>query len=287
MKQRAFFSPIALVVICSILIAYPPVFTASVPEKPGNSNRQSIDEARSFVPFGSDVPVYKYKVVHSWPHDPQAFTQGLEFHDGVLYESTGQYGKSSLRKVALTTGKVLLKVDVPREYFAEGLTIFNDKIYQLTWKAQKGFIYDLNSFAKLGEFSYEGEGWGLTHNSDSLIMSDGTNKIRFLDPGSFAVRRTISVYDGTRPLAELNELEYIKGEIFANIWQTDRIVRIDPGSGKILGWIDLRSLLSVSDRDSSEPPDVLNGIAYDEAKDRLFVTGKLWPKLFEIRLKKK
>ena len=231
------------------------------------------------------VPVYSFKTVNSWAHDPDAYTQGLIYVNGALYESTGRYGLSSLRKVELTTGKVLKKVDVEQQYFAEGMTLFHGKIFQLTWKAQKGFIYD-EDFNRTGEFTYEGEGWGLTHDDQSLIMSDGTNHIRFLDPTTFKVQRTINVLDQGKPLLELNELEYVKGEIFANIWQTDRIVRIDPHDGKILGWIDMSGLLKLKD-DYDKPFDVLNGIAYDEAGDRLFVTGKLWPKLFEIRLKKK
>lgn len=232
------------------------------------------------------IPTYGYEVVNTWRHDPQAFTQGLIFHDGALLESTGQYGSSSLRRVELKTGKVLQKVDVPGQFFAEGMTLFRDKIYQLTWQNQKGFIYDSVTFSKLGEFRYDGEGWGLTHDSESLILSDGTNQIRFLDPTTFEVKRTISVYDRGQPLRELNELEFVKGEIYANIWHTDQIVRLDPQTGRILGWINLPGLLP--DREKSDPEEaVLNGIAYDEAGDRLLVTGKLWPKLFEIRIKRK
>ncbi|HEY6187065.1 MAG TPA: glutaminyl-peptide cyclotransferase [Pyrinomonadaceae bacterium] len=231
------------------------------------------------------VPVYTFEVINAWPHDTGAFTQGLEIHQGSLYESTGRNGASSLRQVELETGRVLRKVEVPQEYFAEGLTIFQGKIYQLTWQSHKGFIYDLASFQPLGEFTYEGEGWGLTHDDRSLIMSDGTNLIRFIDPVNYKTERAIKVYDGDRPLTKLNELEYIHGEIYANIWETDWIVRLDPQTGKILGWIDLKDLLPRADR--SAQTDVLNGIAYDGASDRLFVTGKLWPKLFQIRLKKR
>jgi glutaminyl-peptide cyclotransferase len=231
------------------------------------------------------VPVYTYQVTHVYPHDPTAFTQGLIFKDGLLWESTGLNGRSTLRKVELETGRVLKKLDVPQQYFAEGLTVFRGRVYQLTWQAQKGFIYDPETFRPLGEFAYTGEGWGLTHDEQSLIMSDGTNRIRFLDPVTFAVKRTISVVDEGQPLNELNELEYVKGEIYANIWQTDRIVRVEPQTGKILGWIDLTGLLPAADRTATT--DVLNGIAYDEASGRLFVTGKLWPKLFEIKLVKR
>ncbi|MEJ7616172.1 MAG: glutaminyl-peptide cyclotransferase [Pyrinomonadaceae bacterium] len=216
-----------------------------------------------------------------------AYTQGLEFHDGFLYESTGRNGASSLRKVELTTGKVLQKRDVPAQYFAEGLTILNDRIYQLTWQTQKGFVYDLQTFKPLDEFSYQGEGWGLTHDESFLILSDGTNRIRFLDPQNFAVKRTISVFDRGMPLSALNEIEFIKGVIYANVWQTDQIVQVDPETGKILGWINLAGLLRRAGDQPVDAEAVLNGIAYDDAYDRLFITGKLWPKLFEIRLKSK
>jgi glutaminyl-peptide cyclotransferase len=237
-------------------------------------------------PSEQSVPVYTYEVVNSWSHDTKAFTQGLSFYQGSLYESTGHYGASTLRKVELRTGKVSKKVDVSSQYFAEGMTIFHDKIYQLTWTGQKGFIYDLKSFRFEGEFAYEGEGWGLTNDGEFLILSDGTNRIRFLDPVTYKTVRAINVLDNGVPLLDLNELEYVKGEIYANIWKSERIVRIDPHTGKILGWLDLTGLLPHDER-GSPSEDVLNGIAYDEKDDRLFVTGKRWPKLFEIRLKKK
>jgi glutamine cyclotransferase len=228
------------------------------------------------------TPTYTYEVRHVYPHDPTAFTQGLIFRDGILWESTGLNGESSLRKVELETGRVLKKIDVPRQFFAEGMTVFRGRVYQLTWQAQKGFIYDPDTFQKLSEFAYTGEGWGLTHDNDYLIMSDGTNRIRFLDPATFETKRTLSVSLNGRPVVELNELEYVKGEIYANVWQTDRVLRIDPQTGAVLGVVDLTGLLPAADR--TPATDVLNGIAYDEANDRLFVTGKLWPKLFDIRL---
>lgn len=231
------------------------------------------------------VPLDTYEVVKAWPHDSSAYTQGLEFYRGVLYESTGLYGRSSLRKVDLETGRILQKRDLATEYFGEGITIFQGKIFQLTWRSQKGFIYDLGTFNPLGEFSYSGEGWGLTHDDHFLIMSDGTNQIHFLDPASFQVKRTLSVLSDGQPLMNLNELEMVKGEIYANVYETNYIVRIDPASGKILGWIDLTGLLAAADR--RQPVDVLNGIAYDASQDRLVVTGKLWPKLFQIRLVRK
>jgi glutaminyl-peptide cyclotransferase len=231
------------------------------------------------------VPVYTYEIRNTYPHDRAAFTQGLIFRDGFLWESTGQYGSSSLRQVELKTGRVLRSVPVPREFFAEGMTIFRGRVYQLTWQEGRAFVYDAKDFRRLGEFKYPGEGWGLTHDNESLVMSDGTSTLRFLDPETFAVRRAVRVTDGGRPVEQLNELEYVRGEIFANVWQEDRVARIDPRTGRVTGWIDLAGLLPEADARGDE--DVLNGIAYDEENDRLFVTGKLWPKLFEIRLVKK
>ena len=231
-----------------------------------------------------NVPKYGYEIVNTWPHDNEAYTQGLVFHEGKLLESTGQEGRSSLRRVELETGKVLKKIEVPKPYFAEGITLFKGKIYQLTWQHQLGFIYDAESFEKLGEFSYRGEGWGLANDGSSLIMSDGTNRIRFLNPDNFQVNRTISVLDGGTPIASINELEYVHGEIYANIWHKERLARIEPQTGRIVGWIDLSGLRAQSGANENEA--VLNGIAYDEHDDRLFVTGKLWPKLFEIRIKR-
>jgi glutamine cyclotransferase len=236
-------------------------------------------------PAAGAVPTYGYEVVNTFPHDAQAFTQGLIFQDGALVESTGLEGHSTLRRVELQTGKVLQKVDVPTFYFAEGLTLFGGKLYQLTWKAEKGFVYDPQTFKKTGEFPYEGQGWGLTHDADSLILSDGSNQLRFIDPNTYQVKRSINVTDGGRPVQELNELEYVKGEIYANVWHEDRVARIDPQTGRVNGWIDFSGLLRPGDVTDEEA--VLNGIAYDESGDRLFVTGKLWPKLFEVRLKQK
>jgi glutamine cyclotransferase len=229
------------------------------------------------------VPEYTYTVVGSWPHDPNAFTQGLIYLDGVFYESTGLNGASSVRRVDPQTGNVLQRRDLSPAYFGEGLTEFGGKLYQLTWLSQTCFVYDRATFTPLGQFSYEGEGWGITHDGRSLIMSDGTDEIRFLDPETFAERRRIRVRANGVPVVRLNELEYIKGQIYANVWLTDEIVRIDPWSGWVTGRIDLTGLL---------PPgtghvDVLNGIAYDAATDRLFLTGKLWPRVFEVRLRRK
>jgi glutamine cyclotransferase len=252
--------------------------TASV-NVPGNANSSATPAA------AEKVKAYGYEVVNTWPHDAKAFTQGLVFHDGVLLESTGQQGSSSLRRVELKTGKVLKKIDVPAQYFAEGLTLFGGKLYQLTWQHKKGFIYDPEDFRQVGEFRYDGEGWGLTHDGESLILSDGTSQLRFIDPQTFEVRRTVNVREGGRAVREINELEYVKGEIWANVWHVDKVARIDPRDGAIVGWVDLKGLLAAGD--VKDPEAVLNGIAYDAAGDRLFVTGKWWPKLFEIRLKEK
>ena len=231
------------------------------------------------------VPIYGYDVVRVLPHDPDAFTQGLAIHDGKFIESTGEVGRSSLRRVEIETGKLIQKVDVPEPYFAEGITLLKGKIYQLTWQHHLGFIYDAWTFERLGEFNYTGEGWGLANDGESLIVSDGSNKLRFLDPDNFQVKKTIAVLDGHKPVNEINELEYIQGEIYANIWHADRIARINPETGSVVGWIDLTGLLARGDVADEEA--VLNGIAYDDAGGRLFVTGKLWPKVFEIRLVQK
>lgn len=227
-------------------------------------------------------PVFSYQVINRFPHDPQAFTQGLVIVGETLYESTGLNGASSLRQVDLATGRVLARVDLPRQYFGEGMTLLNGRIFQLTWRSQTGFIYDLACLCQRGQFTYDGEGWGLTNDGRSLIMSDGTARIRFLDPATLAVTRTITVQEDGRPLTNLNELEYINGEVYANIWQTDRIVRIDPQTGRILGWVNLAGLLPQTER--APGTDVLNGIAYDPETNRLFVTGKNWPTLFQIAL---
>ena len=233
----------------------------------------------------SEIPVFTYKVANTWPHQRNAFTQGLVFLDGALLESTGLNGQSSLRRVELQTGNVLQRTEVPSEYFAEGLATLDGKLFQLTWQNQKGFIYDLHTFKLEGEFSYPGEGWGLTTDGHWLIMSDGTDQIRFLDPKTFKEDHRINVSANGQPVTRLNELEYVKGEIFANIWTTPYVARIDPATGHVVGFIDFTGLLPQEDRDQTT--DVLNGIAYDPAGDRLFVTGKDWPKLFEIRLKPK
>ena len=230
------------------------------------------------------LALYGYQVVRSYPHDHDAFTQGLQYVDGVFYEGTGLNGRSSIRRVELETGKVLQRRDVPQQHFGEGITVFKSDLIELTWQTHVAFVYDRTSFEPKKQFTYPGEGWGLTHDGDSLIMSDGTDELRYLDPVTFAEKRRLKVTASGAPLRNLNELEVVKGEIFANIWQIDYIARIAPSTGKVTACVDLRRLLTPSERSST---DVLNGIAYDRAHDRLFVTGKLWPKVFEIKLVKK
>jgi glutamine cyclotransferase len=233
----------------------------------------------------TNVPVYSYKVMHSWPHDRGAFTEGLVFHNGTLLESTGLNGQSTLREVELESGKVLRQVEMAPQYFGEGTALLGSNVYQLTWAHERAFVYDLASFGVETNFFYKGEGWGLTTDGQWLIMSDGSPQIRFIDPKNFEVKRTIIVSSHGRAVRNVNELEYINGEIFANIWRTDYMVRINPATGEVLGLIDFTGLLPAEERD--DDTDVLNGIAYDAKGKRLFVTGKRWPKLFEVELKLK
>lgn len=227
------------------------------------------------------VPVLGYTVVRAYPHDSQAFTQGLQYVDGVFYEGTGLNGRSSIRKVKLETGEVLQKRDLPEQHFGEGITLWKGELFQLTWQSGLAFVYDGQTFTQRRTLRYPGEGWGLTQDADGLIMSDGTAELRFLNPATFAERRRVRVTAGGTPLKDLNELEYVKGEVLANVWQTDYVARIDPGTGRVTSYIDFRGLLTPRER---ERTDVLNGIAYDGAGDRLFVTGKLWPRVFEVRI---
>ena len=229
----------------------------------------------------SRAPVAGYRVVHVFPHDSEAFTQGLVYRDGLFYEGTGLNGRSTIRKVKVETGQVMQLQKLDSQYFGEGIAILNDTLFQLTWQSGIAFLYDRTTFTRTGTFSYTGEGWGLTHDERRLIMSDGTATLRFIDPASHKEISRLAVRDGGKPVLNLNELEYIKGEVFANVWQTDRIARISPKTGEVTGWIDLKGLLPASEQ---APDAVLNGIAYDAAGDRLFVTGKLWPKVFEIRI---
>jgi len=231
------------------------------------------------------TPVYGYRIVHTYPHDRSAFTQGLEYRGGFLYEGTGLNGHSGIRKVELETGKVLQQVPLEQQYFGEGIALLDQRIIELTWRSQRGFIYDRDTFRRTGSFDYPGEGWGLTHDGTWLIMSDGTSRLRFLDPATFTVRRVLDVTDGARPVDSLNELEFVRGEVYANVWPTDWMVRIDPVSGRVVGRVDLTGLLAPHERRGTE--DVANGIAYDASGDRLFLTGKLWPRLYEVRLRRR
>ena len=224
---------------------------------------------------------YTYSIVNRYNHDPTAFTEGLVYDNGVLYESTGLVGESSLRKVALETGTILQRILLADEFFGEGITIFGDKIIQLTWQSEKGFIYDKTSFNVTGEFSYSGEGWGITHDDSRLIMSNGSAILSFLDPLTFKVVGTVQVHDGDTPVENLNELEYINGDVYANVWLQDRIAIINIQTGQVTGWINLAGLYNGQ---NVNPDNVLNGIAYDAQGQRLFVTGKRWPQLFEIKL---
>lgn len=234
------------------------------------------------TPTSEPTPVsYTYEVINVYPHDPDAFTQGLVIDEGVMYEGTGLYGESSLRRVELETGDVLQMHELPSEFFGEGITVFGDKIIQLTWQSQTGFVYDKNSFELLQNFSYSTEGWGITTDGTQLIMSDGTANLYFLDPETLQTTGQVEVLDGTHPVTRLNELEYINGEVYANVWLTDKIAIINPHTGQVTGWIDLTGIYTPETSDSN---NVLNGITYDQEGDRLFVTGKRWSQLFQINL---
>lgn len=221
-------------------------------------------------------------MIKAYPHDPKAFTEGLAFEDGIIYEGTGRYGLSDLRQVNLETGRSLLVHQLPDELFGEGVTVYGNKVIQLTWQSHTGFVYDKHTFELIREFSYPMEGWGITHDGKRLILSDGTSTLHFLDPETFAEIGRVEVRARDGPVAGLNELEYVRGEVYANIWPSDRIARIDPQTGQVTGWIELKGLLG--EVPAGQPVDVLNGIAYDKRDGRLFVTGKLWPNLFEIEL---
>lgn len=278
-------------------------FCAACSSSPNTSSGNNAKTNTNAKPQSGPVPVYTYEVVNTYPHDPKAFTEGLFFHDGFLYESTGQEKLSSLRKVELATGKVVQKFDLPKEDFGEGIAMVNDQIYQLTWRQGLCRVFDANNFRLLRELNYQGDGWGMTTDGQNLYMTNSTHVIRVMDPQNFKQVRTISVFreDG-RPLMQVNELEWIKGEIWSNVWHSEDpeilgkpnyIARIDPASGKLLGWIDLANISpddqpkNPSDTGDDKAENTLNGIAYDAAGDRIFVTGKNWKKLYEIRVKPK
>lgn len=233
---------------------------------------------------GAPPPNYSYEVINQYPHDPDAFTQGLVFDKGMFFESTGIRGKSSLRKITPDTGEIIQIIRLPNHLFGEGVTVFNEKVILLTWKAGIGLVFEKGSFKLIKEFKFAFEGWGITHDNRRLIISDGTSIIRFCSPDTLEEVSRIHVHDEKGPVRNLNELEFIKGEIFANIWRTEKIARISPETGRVVGWIDLTGLYSPTG--PAKPVDVLNGIAYDSENDRLFLTGKLWPKIFEIRIVK-
>ncbi len=229
------------------------------------------------------APVQGFKLIASYPHDPAAFTQGLVFADGEFYESTGLNGESSLRRVEIATGKVLQQIKVPAEYFAEGLALVGNELLQLTWQHQRGFVYDRKTFAQKRTFSYPNEGWGIAYDAaGGLVMSDGSDTLTFLDPKTFTPSKTLRVRDAGQAIGQLNELEWIDGEIWANVWMTDRVARISPNTGEVKAWLDLSKLWP---REQRQPPaDVLNGIAYDRATRRIYVTGKKWPRVYQIAL---
>ncbi len=262
-------SRLLLLALATSLLVFPLASCSGLPLSPGPATVQA-------------VPIYTYEIVNTYPHDRKAFTQGLVFSDGALYEGTGLYGASTLRKVELETGDVLQIRKLPEQLFGEGITVWRDRIIQLTWRERTGLVYDKSSLELLEQFTYPSEGWGITHDGNYLVMSDGTSTLYFLHPDNFKEIGRIEVSDNYGPVTRLNELEYVRGEIYANVWQTNRIARISPKTGKVIGWIEMDGLLG--QEELREPVDVLNGIAYDAENDRLFVTGKLWPKIFEIKL---
>lgn len=259
----------------------PALFLPSLPRRAALALLAALLTTPSFAA----TPVQGFKVVNSYPHDPDAFTQGLFFHDGFLFEGTGLRGRSSIRKVEMQTGKVVQQVDLPAEVFGEGISQWGDRLIGITWTEQTAYVLDLKTFKLWRKFNYAGEGWGLTHNDKELVMSDGSAELRFLDPLTFKEVRRVRVTADGKPVDQLNELEWVEGEVLANVWMTDRIARIDPRTGRVTGWIDLSGLLPSAQR--PHPDAVLNGIAYDAKTKRLFVTGKLWPRLFEIQLTRK
>jgi glutaminyl-peptide cyclotransferase len=257
--------------LAAFLVTRPP---AAAPPAPAPAAAATTDTPRA-------ARVHGYRIVKTFPHDRRAFTQGLIYLDDVFYESTGLYEESTLRKVAIETGDVLQKIDVPGDYFAEGLVEWDTTLVQLTWTTGVAFVYDRASFKKLRQHAYTGEGWGLTRTDTHLVMSDGTPTVRLLDPKTFAVAKRIQVHDENGPVSALNELEMVKGTLFANVWTSERIAMIDLDSGRVTGWLDLTGLLPAAERSRV---DVMNGIAYDAAGDRLFVTGKWWPHVYQIQI---
>lgn len=285
-SRWALIGGVIFVLVGIILLAKQQFAPAPTPSPVPTATATAQSPADTVTPTPSaPVVQFGYRVKNVLPHDRGAFTQGLVFQDGIFYEGTGLYGRSSLRKVTPETGKVIQQQNLPPNFFGEGITIWGDEIIQLTWKSRTGFVYDKNTFKLKREFKYPTEGWGITHDDRRLIMSDGTANLYFWDPETLEEIGRVEVRDGDTPVVRLNELEYIDGAVYANVWQTNRIARIDPDSGRVTAWIDLSGLLAPEDL--AQPVDVLNGIAFDADTGRLFVTGKLWPKIFEIELVQK
>ena len=273
---------ISALLILLLLGGFIPFSPASSEWKDKNTRKNLTSQIRLEQKAVYQTPTYGYRIVNRYPHDPNAFTQGLVFVDGFLFEGTGLRGLSSLRKVDLLSGNILKMRRLPDRFFGEGVTVYHNKVIQLTWRANLGFVYDKDTFQLVETFHYPTEGWGITHDGQRLIMSDGTSILYFLDTESYKEIGRIEVRDNKVPVYHLNELEYVKGLILANVWKTERIAQISPETGEVVGWIDLRGLLRPEER--VQRVDVLNGIAYDQRNDRIFVTGKLWPKLYEIEL---
>ncbi len=284
-REHGIHLALGVILILAVLLGGMLAIDAQARGTPASSNLVvETDERQStYFPVTLSSPYhYTYRVLNSFPHDPEASTQGLVFQNGTLFEGTGLYGKSTLRQVELETGAVLRSLSLASQYFGEGIAIYKDQVIQLTWRSNAGFVYDKDSFELLQTFSYPTEGWGITHDGVRLIVSDGTSTLHFWDPVTFEEVGRIEVYDQDRRVSRLNELEYVRGEVFANVLYTDRIARINPQTGRVTGWINLKGLLDSEEGVGSA--GVLNGIAYDAENDRLFVTGKRWPKLLEIRL---
>jgi len=284
-REHGIHLALGVILTLAVLLGAMLVVDASDEAAPASSNLVvETDERQStYFPVTLSSPYhYTYRVINSFPHDAEAFTQGLVFQNGTLFEGTGLYGKSTLRQVELETGVVLRSLSLASQYFGEGITVYEDQVVQLTWRSNTGFLYDKDSFQLLQTFSYPTEGWGITHDGVRLIVSDGTSTLYFWDPVSFEEIARIEVHDQDGPVSRLNELEYVRGEVFANVYYTDRIARINPHTGRVTGWINLEGLLNSEEGEGSA--GVLNGIAYDAENGRLFVTGKRWPKLLEIRL---
>jgi glutamine cyclotransferase len=281
--MKLYFKIVLIIIILSLLISFYYFSNCCFPqEEQEKSNDLKQNNNFNNTNISEEIQNYSYQIINTYSHDKNAFTQGLIYHDGILFEGTGLYGESSLRKVDLETGNILQIHNLSAKYFGEGITVFGDKIIQLTWRSKVGFVYDKYDFELLEKFNYTTEGWGLTHDGTNLILSDGSANLYFLNPDTFELLSKIQVHDENGVVTQLNELEFINGKVFANVWQTDIVAIINPDTGNVTGWLNLEGLLSAEDKTGNT--DVLNGIAYDKKNDRIFVTGKLWPKLFEIEM---